>query len=110
MNTCLDPSINDGHTVYTALDGTAGALDTRLRGFAAVDEETKPHKVLVRVDPPVPGYLCESTADLNRLVLAPRHKGASIYPEVSEWPCHVHVCLPKEGGSWDRGLRAMQRE
>jgi hypothetical protein len=25
------------------------------------------------------------------------------HTDVSEWPCHVHVCLPKEGGTWDRG-------
>jgi hypothetical protein len=68
-----------------------------------VDEGAGPDKILVRVDPPVPGYLYGSTADLDRFVLAPRHKGASLYPDVSEWPCHVHVCLPKEGGTWDRG-------
>lgn len=68
-----------------------------------VDDGSKPKKILVRVDPPVPGYLYGSTEDLDRFVLAPRHRGASIYPKVSEWPCHVHVCLPKEGGTWDRG-------
>jgi hypothetical protein len=68
-----------------------------------VDEGTGPNKILVQVDPPVPGFLYGSVADLDQFVLAPRHTGASIYPDVSEWPCHVYVCLPKEGGTWDRG-------
>lgn len=68
-----------------------------------VDEGALPDKILVRVDQSVPGYLYGSVEDLDRFVLAPRHKGASIYPDVSEWPCHVHICLPKEGGTWDRG-------
>ncbi len=68
-----------------------------------VDEGAKPDKILVRVHPPVPGHLYGSAEDLDQFVLAPRHEGASIYPEVSQWPCHVHVCLPKEGGTWARG-------
>jgi hypothetical protein len=32
-----------------------------------------------------------------------RDYAASIFPDVTEWPCHVHICLPKEGGSWDHG-------
>jgi hypothetical protein len=68
-----------------------------------VDEESTPSKILVRVDPAVPGYLYGITTNLDQFVLAPRHEGASVYPEVSEWPCHVHLCLPKEGGTWERG-------
>ncbi len=68
-----------------------------------VDEGAEPAKILVHVSTPVPGYLYGSAADLDQFVLAPRHEGASIYPDVSEWPCHVHICLPKEGGTWERG-------
>jgi hypothetical protein len=68
-----------------------------------VDEGAVPDKILVRVDLPVPGYLYGSATDLDHFVLAPRHSGASLYPDVSEWPCHVHVCVPKEHGTWDSG-------
>ena len=78
---------------------------TRMCQFLRRVEEggAAPDKILVRVVPPVPGHLYGSATDLNCFVLAPRHRGTSIYPEVSQWPCHVHVCLPKEGGTWDFG-------
>jgi hypothetical protein len=68
-----------------------------------VDDGGVPEKIFVMVEPPIPGSLYGSTRDLDRVVLAPRHKGAVLYPEVSEWPCHVHICVPKEGGDWERG-------
>ena len=68
-----------------------------------VDDGGTTEKILVSTDPPLPGYLYGSIEDLGRLVLAPRHEGAKLYPDVSEWPCFVHICLPKEGGDWDRG-------
>ena len=68
-----------------------------------VDDGGVPDKILVRVDPPIPGYVYGSATDLDRVVLAPRHKGASLYPEVSEWLCYVHICLPKEDGDWEHG-------
>jgi hypothetical protein len=68
-----------------------------------VDDGGVPEKILVIVEPHISGYLYASTTDLDRVVLAPRHKGAVLYPDVSEWPCHVHICIPKEGGDWEQG-------
>jgi hypothetical protein len=47
-------------------------------------------------------YASRSSSVLG-VVLSPRHKGAMLYPEVSEWPCDVQICLPKEGGDFERG-------
>src|SRR3990172_7416823 len=62
-----------------------------------------PDKLRVRVEPPIPGYLYDEPGDINEVVLAPRHVGLRLVPEVSEWPCHVHICLPVAGGNWDKG-------
>lgn len=68
-----------------------------------VDDGGVPDKILVEVKPPLPGHLYCSKIDLDQLVLAPRHKGAVLYPAISGWPCSVHICVPEEAGTWDLG-------
>jgi hypothetical protein len=60
-------------------------------------------KLLVEIDPPFPGYVYGLAHDLSRVVLAPRHQGSRLAPNISEWPCRVHICLPKEGGDFKNG-------
>lgn len=60
-------------------------------------------KILVEVNPPIPGYLYDQPEDLEMLVLSPRHEGSALLPEVSEWPCRVHMCVPVKDGSWSEG-------
>ncbi len=66
-------------------------------------DKTKPNKMLVRVEPSIPNYVYQTQKDIDRVVVAPRHAGVSIYPEVSEWPCYVHICVPKKNASWEDG-------
>jgi hypothetical protein len=67
------------------------------------DERSGADKILVSVDPPVAKQTYGSATELRQFVLAPRHEGASLYPDVSEWPCYVHMCVPKEDGDWEHG-------
>jgi hypothetical protein len=60
-------------------------------------------RIYVLVNPPVPAHVYDTPNDLDTLVLAPRHKGSSLYPSVSEWPCYVYVCLPSKTGDWKAG-------
>ena len=47
--------------------------------------------LLVRINPPLIGQKYGlGDLDIDRVVLAPRHRGASLFP-VSEWPIYVHV-------------------
>jgi hypothetical protein len=73
------------------------------RVLQRVDDGGAPDKLLVEIDPSAPGNLYKYTGDLSRVVLAPRHKGVTLYPQVSEWPCHVHICVPKGDGTWTEG-------
>lgn len=61
------------------------------------------NKILVNVSPPMPGYVYDRQQDIDRLVLAPRYMGTTLTPTVSEWPCLVNICLPKEDGGWENG-------
>ena len=60
-------------------------------------------RIYVSVDPPIPASEFDTRDELDTLVLAPRHEGISLYPHVSEWPCHVYVCIPKRDGDWKTG-------
>ena len=60
-------------------------------------------KIYASVDPPIPAFEYATANDLDRIVLAPRHEGASLFPAISEWPCHVHICVPEKGGDWRLG-------
>lgn len=57
--------------------------------------------LLVKVDPPITGQQYGLGAqDIDRLVLAVRHEGASLF-SISSWPVFVHVArllrCPREG-------------
>ena len=80
-----DPILHRCHVIQTLDDGHGSG------------------KLLVELDPPAPGHVYGRATDVDRVVLAPRHKGAALVPSVSEWPCHVHVCVPRGGGTWDSG-------
>jgi hypothetical protein len=70
-----------------------------------VDLQRYPAKVLVKLEPPFPeeAYAFLGVAQVSQLVLSPRHQGAAIFPKISESPCHVHMCTPKPGGTWEAG-------
>jgi hypothetical protein len=76
---------------------------------AQVDLQRHPSKVLVKIEPPFPTEAWSSLgyAEISQRVLAPRHQGASIFPMISESPCHVHMCVPKPGGTWENGPYAI---
>jgi hypothetical protein len=60
-------------------------------------------KLLVELDPPIPSHVYGQIEDLNLIVLTARYEGTKLTPVVSEWPCKVNICLPKEGGNWKNG-------
>jgi len=53
------------------------------------------------VDPPVAGKDF-GRDDIRTLVLAARHKGATVSP-VNEFPCYVYIALPPAGWNPDTG-------
>lgn len=61
------------------------------------------NKLLVKLDPPVPGYVYNQIVDIDMLVLAPRYADSSLTPHISEWPCVVNICLPADSGNWETG-------
>ena len=60
-------------------------------------------KLLVELEPPIPGFVYNQTDDLDLVVLAPRYEGTTLTPAVSEWPCIVNICLPKTMDGWHSG-------
>lgn len=65
--------------------------------------ELRDDLALVEVSPPLPLYIYDSAEDLNRLIIAARHEGTSIFP-VSEWPLGVYICCLKEQGDLDQDV------
>ena len=61
------------------------------------------NKILIKLIPPIPGYIYGQNKDVETLVLAPRFEGSYLLPEISEWPCRVYMCIPKKEGSWESG-------
>jgi hypothetical protein len=61
------------------------------------------NKLLIALAPPIPDFVYNEDADLEFIVLAPRYVGVTLTPTVSEWPCVVNLCVPKEGGDWEMG-------
>lgn len=58
----------------------------RVAGRAPADDY-----LVVRIDPPLDGQsFGRGEHDLDKVVLATRHQGATLFP-VSEWPTYVHV-------------------
>ena len=51
--------------------------------------------LLARIDPPIPGreYSGVGDLDINLVLLATRHVGASLFP-INAWPIYVHVACP----------------
>lgn len=49
--------------------------------------------LIVTLDPPLPGYAYGESRDLSELYLSPRHAGVTLCPEITDWPCHVHMCI-----------------
>lgn len=48
------------------------------------------------LDPPVLGQDFNKASDIRRVIIAPRHEGASIAP-VDRFPCFVFIAVPREG-------------
>jgi hypothetical protein len=61
------------------------------------------NKILIKLIPPIQGYLYGQNKDVETLVLAPRFEGSLLVPEISEWPCRVYMCMPEKDGSWENG-------
>jgi hypothetical protein len=58
------------------------------------------NKLLVDLDPPIPGWVYDRPADLDHVVLAPRYTNMTLTPQISEWPSIVNICVPKNGIDW----------
>ena len=61
------------------------------------------NKLLVALTPAIPAHVYEQPQDLDVLVLAPRYAGAELYPNITEWPCVVNICIPKLDDTWEQG-------
>jgi len=61
------------------------------------------NKLLIELNPPFPGHYYGKQNDLEQVVIVPRYEGTHLVPEVSEWPCRVHICIPDEDGDWING-------
>jgi hypothetical protein len=62
--------------------------------------------LLVRIDPPIPGQRYGLGAqNIDRVVLATKHEGQSLFP-ISSWPAFVHVARllrePRDGDTLTR--------
>jgi len=57
--------------------------------------ELRDDLALVEIEPPLPSNAYDTPEDLGRVILAARHKGASIFP-VTEWPLPVYICVLKD--------------
>ncbi len=55
---------------------------------------------IATLNPPVNGQDFDVGADIDTVVLAPRHAGATLFP-VNEFPCFVHIARPLRGGVRD---------
>lgn len=69
----------------------------RCEVLEAVKPKGRPAMLKVFVDPPIPGHVYDRATDVDILLLAPRHAGTSLHPKVSEWPCHVYMCVTDGG-------------
>ena len=70
--------------------------------FEIVDIVGK-NKLLILLQPPIPGHFYDQLNDIDKLVVAPRHKGVKIVPDFNELPCHVYMCLPEKDSDWFDG-------
>lgn len=57
----------------------------------------------VRVEPPVPGYLCGSPFPVSELILAERYKDDDL-ADLSDEPVTVYVCFIKNHQAVEKGL------
>jgi hypothetical protein len=60
-------------------------------------------KIIVAIEPPIPGSAYGVSEDVQKALLAPRWAGNSIDPEISTWPFTANLYLPVEGGDWTDG-------
>ena len=49
--------------------------------------------LMARIDPPIPPLKYSADLSINLVLLATRHRGASLFP-INEWPTYVHVARP----------------
>ena len=61
------------------------------------------NKLLSELSPAIPGWVYGLHEDLVRVVLAPRYTDSTLVPQVSEWPCTVNICIPKDHNDWTCG-------
>jgi hypothetical protein len=71
-----------------------------------VREAIDGNKLLVEINPPIPRWVYGKDFDLSWIVLAPRYADTTLVPQISELPCIVNMCLPKNvsepvGAPWE---------
>jgi hypothetical protein len=68
-----------------------------------INSASNHEKIIVGVDPPIPGYIYDCANDFNQVIISPRFAGTTLLPEASEWPFRVYICAPQIGGDWTDG-------
>lgn len=59
--------------------------------------------LLIDLDPPIPGWVYNQPMNLDRVILAQRYSDMALTPQISEWPCIVNICVPKNSMDWTSG-------
>jgi hypothetical protein len=67
--------------------------------------DTGKNAAVACLQPPVIGQDFNCPADLQRVILAPRHEGVSIDP-ISEFPCFVFIAITHEGRELQSPIRS----
>lgn len=62
---------------------------TRLR---RISSELRDDLLLVKISPSLPKEIYNTDSDLDELILASKHEGASLFPP-SHLPMHVYICI-----------------
>lgn len=64
--------------------------------------ENRDDLLLIKIEPPLIGQKYGMGGrDVNYVLIAPRHQGASLFP-INEWPLYIHVARPLIENPQDR--------
>lgn len=90
--------VGDSRTTYylSSLESTRLAPVRQCHVLRVLAFDNGKPALLVRLQPPLPGQELGEREDVGVVVLAARHRGASVDP-VAEFPCFVHVAVAAEG-------------
>jgi hypothetical protein len=79
----------------SSLESTRFETVRQCRIIDVLNFDTGKSAAVARIEPPVIGQDFNRSADVDVVILAPRHEGSSIDP-VSEFPCFVFIAISKE--------------